>query len=111
MWLFVFAAAGTVKDPTTNPGIGKCTYAFLSTTIPLLIWCYFSFCYVFSFVVMIVSACMFILGYAMSWAPGVWILVGETFPTRTRAKQGALATSANWCVVYFIFGRSSAKSL
>ncbi|KAG6848857.1 hypothetical protein H0H93_013395 [Arthromyces matolae] len=68
-WLFVFAAAGTAKDPTTNPGIGK---------------------------LMIVSACMFILGYAMTWAPGVWILIGETFPTRTRAKQAALSTASNW---------------
>ncbi|KAF8882961.1 general substrate transporter [Infundibulicybe gibba] len=69
MWLFVFAAAGTAKVPQENPGIGK---------------------------LMIVSACMFILGYAMTWAPGVWILIGETFPTRTRAKQGALATASNW---------------
>ncbi|KIY46502.1 general substrate transporter [Fistulina hepatica ATCC 64428] len=68
-WLFVFAAAGTAKDPTTDKSIGK---------------------------LMIVSACMFILGYAMTWAPGVWILIGETFPTRTRAKQGALATASNW---------------
>ncbi|EMD37312.1 hypothetical protein CERSUDRAFT_113964 [Gelatoporia subvermispora B] len=68
-WLFVFAAAGTAKDPTTNPNIGK---------------------------LMIVSACLFILGYAMTWAPGVWILIGETFPTRTRAKQAALSTASNW---------------
>ncbi|KAG2155291.1 general substrate transporter [Suillus bovinus] len=68
-WLFVFAAAGTAVDPTTHPGIGK---------------------------LMIVSACMFIWGYAMTWAPGVWILIGETFPTRTRAKQGSLSTAANW---------------
>ena len=27
---------------------------------------------------------------------GIWILIGETFPTRTRAKQGALATASNW---------------
>ena len=26
----------------------------------------------------------------------MWILVGETFPTRTRAKQAAIATTANW---------------
>lgn len=45
---------------------------------------------------MIVSACMFIWGYAMTWAPGVWILIGETFPTRTRAMQGALSTASNW---------------
>ncbi|KAI0919943.1 hypothetical protein AcW1_002933 [Taiwanofungus camphoratus] len=68
-WLFVFAAAGTAKDPTTHKSIGT---------------------------LMIVSACLFILGYASTWAPGIWILVGETFPTRTRAKQAALATASNW---------------
>lgn len=45
---------------------------------------------------MIVSACLFILGYAMTWAPGIWILTGETFPTRTRSYQASLATSSNW---------------
>lgn len=39
---------------------------------------------------------MFILGYASTWAPGIWILTGETFPLRTRAKQAALATASNW---------------
>ncbi|ELU42890.1 monosaccharide transporter [Rhizoctonia solani AG-1 IA] len=68
IWLFIFAAAGTARDPTLpeNQNIGK---------------------------LMIVSACLFILGYASTWAPGIWILIGETFPTRTRAKQGALATA------------------
>jgi SP family sugar:H+ symporter-like MFS transporter len=51
---------------------------------------------------MIVSACMFIMGYAMTWAPGVWILIGETFATRTRAKQGALSTASNWYGFYFL---------
>ncbi|TFK80912.1 general substrate transporter [Polyporus arcularius HHB13444] len=69
IWLFVFAAAGTARDPTTDKGIGK---------------------------LMIVSACLFIFGYAMTWAPGIWILIGETFPTRTRARQAALATASNW---------------
>ncbi|EJC99120.1 general substrate transporter [Fomitiporia mediterranea MF3/22] len=68
-WLFVFAAAGTAKNPRDNPEIGK---------------------------LMIVSACLFILGYASTWAPGIWILIGETFPTRSRAKQGALSTASNW---------------
>lgn len=27
---------------------------------------------------------------------GVWILIGETFPTRTRARQAALSTASNW---------------
>ncbi|KAI0074897.1 general substrate transporter [Panus rudis PR-1116 ss-1] len=68
-WLFVFAAAGTAKDPTTDQGIGT---------------------------LMIVSACLFIFGYAMTWAPGIWILTGETFPTRTRAMQASLAAGSNW---------------
>ncbi|KAI0697996.1 general substrate transporter [Cytidiella melzeri] len=69
MWLFVFAAAGTAKDPTTHKGIGS---------------------------LMIVSACLFIFGYAMTWAPGIWILTGETFPTRTRSHQASLAAGSNW---------------
>ncbi|KAK9900117.1 general substrate transporter [Cystobasidium minutum MCA 4210] len=68
-WLFVYAAAGTAEDPEENQGIGT---------------------------LLIVSSCLFILGYASTWAPGIWILIGETFPTRTRAKQGALATASNW---------------
>ncbi|KAJ7734214.1 general substrate transporter [Mycena olivaceomarginata] len=69
IWLFVFAAVGTAKDPSSNKGSGY---------------------------LMIISACLFILGYASTWAPGIWILIGETFPTRTRAKQAALSTSSNW---------------
>jgi len=69
IWLFVFAAVGTATDPTTSKSTGY---------------------------VMIISTCLFILGYASSWAPGIWILIGETFPTRTRAKQAALSTASNW---------------
>ncbi|TFK51298.1 general substrate transporter [Heliocybe sulcata] len=68
IWLFVFASAGSAGNPN-DKSIGT---------------------------LMIVSACLFILGYAMTWAPGIWILIGETFPTRSRAKQGALATASNW---------------
>ena len=45
---------------------------------------------------MIVSACLFILGYASTWAPGIWILTGETFPTRPRSYQASLAAMSNW---------------
>ncbi|BGP02777.1 hypothetical protein JCM10021v2_006497 [Rhodotorula toruloides] len=55
-WLFVYAAAGTAKDPTENKSIGT---------------------------LLIVSSCLFILGYASTWAPGIWTL-------------GAIATSSNW---------------
>jgi len=67
--LFAFSAIGTALNPETNQSAG---YG------------------------MIITACLFIFGYASTWAPGIWILIGETFPTATRAKQGALSTSSNW---------------
>lgn len=68
-WLFVYGALGTARDPTTDKVSGK---------------------------IMIFASCMFILGFASTWAPGAWVIVGETFPMRTRAKQAALATASNW---------------
>jgi len=46
--------------------------------------------------VMIVFACFFIVGFAMTWGPLVWACIGEMFPYRYRAVAMALATSANW---------------
>lgn len=60
-WLFVFAAAGTVKVPQDNPGIGQC----MDISMPAFTQAHQD-C-----VVMIVSACFFIFGYAMTWAPYV----------------------------------------
>ncbi|UKZ79815.1 hypothetical protein TrVFT333_007577 [Trichoderma virens FT-333] len=47
-------------------------------------------------VVMILSACMFIASFAATWGPIAWVVMGETFALRTRAKQASLATAANW---------------
>ncbi|GAA5887386.1 hypothetical protein JCM5296_007121 [Sporobolomyces johnsonii] len=68
-WLIVYAAAGTAQNPEGHQGIGN---------------------------LMIVSSCFFIAGYASTWAPGIWTLVGETPRNDARAKTGALATSSNW---------------
>ncbi|KIY74122.1 general substrate transporter [Cylindrobasidium torrendii FP15055 ss-10] len=68
-WLFVFGAMGTALDPTESKIAGQ---------------------------IMILASCMFILGFATTWAPGAWVIIGETFPMRTRAKQSALATASNW---------------
>jgi len=68
-WLLIFAVIGIVRPPTEHPSSG---------------------------VVMIVCACMFIASFAMTWGPFIWVVVGETFPLRTRAKQASLATSFNW---------------
>lgn len=69
IWLFIFASVGTARDPENDQQIGA---------------------------LMVASACLFILGFAMTWAPGVWIIIGETFALRTRAKQSSLATASNW---------------
>lgn len=64
-WLLIFAAIGVALPPQENPVAGT---------------------------VMIVAACMFIASFAMTWGPFAWVVIGETFPLRTRAKQASLAT-------------------
>lgn len=68
-WLLIFAAVGVARPPTEYQSSG---------------------------VVMIVAACMFIASFAMTWGPFAWVVIGETFPLRTRAKQASLATAGNW---------------
>ncbi|CAM1511827.1 Fc.00g093400.m01.CDS01 [Cosmosporella sp. VM-42] len=68
-WLLVFASVGTAKNPEGNKAVG---------------------------IIMIVSACMFIASFASTWGPIAWVVIGETFPLRTRAKQASLATASNW---------------
>ncbi|KAJ4153777.1 hypothetical protein LMH87_010250 [Akanthomyces muscarius] len=68
-WLLVFATVGTMNAPETHPQTG---------------------------IIMIVCACMFIASFAATWGPMAWVVIGETFPLRTRAKQAALATAGNW---------------
>ena len=68
-WLLIFASVGTAIDPNTSQTVG---------------------------IVMIVSACMFIASFAGTWGPMAWVVIGETFPLRTRAKQASLATAGNW---------------
>ncbi|KAK4097060.1 general substrate transporter [Parathielavia hyrcaniae] len=68
-WLAVFAAMGTALNPEENEASG---------------------------IVMIVSAAMFIASFAITWGPICWVVIGESFPLRTRAKQASLATAGNW---------------
>lgn len=68
-WLIIFASVGTAINPENSQTSG---------------------------IVLIVSACMFISSFAGTWGPIAWVVVGETFPLRTRAKQASLATAGNW---------------
>ncbi|KAK5719284.1 hexose transporter hxt5 [Elasticomyces elasticus] len=49
-----------------------------------------------SSIALIVFACFFILGFATTWGPMVWTIIGELYPSRYRAKGMALATASNW---------------
>ncbi|KAF2683280.1 general substrate transporter [Lentithecium fluviatile CBS 122367] len=69
LWLLIFASVGVARPPTEYTSSG---------------------------IVMIVAACMFIASFAMTWGPFAWVVIGETFPLRTRAKQASLATAGNW---------------
>ncbi|GMM33921.1 hypothetical protein DASC09_012460 [Saccharomycopsis crataegensis] len=46
--------------------------------------------------VMIAFICIFIAFFAATWGPICWVIVGEIFPLRVRAKSIALSTSSNW---------------
>ncbi|KAI9831471.1 MAG: hypothetical protein M1819_005070 [Sarea resinae] len=77
LWMFmcfmVFASVGHFSldqnDPPSTPGAGTA---------------------------MIVFACLFITGFAMTWGPIIWTIVGELYPSRYRAKCMAIATASNW---------------
>lgn len=45
---------------------------------------------------MVVLTCVFIFIFAITWAPGVFVVVSETYPLRIRSKGMAIATAANW---------------
>lgn len=52
--------------------------------------------------VMIVFTCLFIVGFATTWGPLVWAIVGELYPARYRATCMALATASNWLFNFII---------
>ncbi|SPJ82094.1 related to low-affinity hexose transporter HXT3 [Fusarium torulosum] len=68
-WLCIFAAVGLAIPPESNSTSG---------------------------IVLIVCACMFIASFASTWGPMAWVVIGESFPLRTRAKQASIATAGNW---------------
>ncbi|EDN10605.1 hypothetical protein HCAG_07066 [Histoplasma mississippiense (nom. inval.)] len=45
---------------------------------------------------MVVVACLFMLGFASTWGPIVWVIIAEIYPSRYRARAMGLATASNW---------------
>ncbi len=62
----------------------------------------------------IAFSALFIIGFAFSWGPVVWIVCAEMFPFRTRGKATGLTTMTNWAftaIVGGIFPIASTASL
>ena len=46
--------------------------------------------------VLITFVCIYIFGFASTWGPAAWVVIGELFPLPIRAKGVALSTASNW---------------
>jgi SP family sugar:H+ symporter-like MFS transporter len=45
---------------------------------------------------LVVFVCFYVFGFATTWGPAAWIVIGEIYPLPIRAKGVALATASNW---------------
>ncbi|KAG4439880.1 hypothetical protein IFR05_004656 [Cadophora sp. M221] len=52
--------------------------------------------------VLIAFVCFYIFFFACSWGPVGWVVVGEIFPLRLRAKSVALSIASNWLLNWAI---------
>merc|ERR1712224_676267 len=46
--------------------------------------------------------CGFVINFAYSWGPMVWVYCAEIFPLRSRARCVGVTTTANWVGNFFI---------
>uniref|UniRef100_A0A1N6MC20 Hexose transporter n=1 Tax=[Candida] hispaniensis TaxID=312227 RepID=A0A1N6MC20_9ASCO len=52
--------------------------------------------------VLIAFTCTFIAGFAATWGPIAWVVIGEMFPLRIRAKGVAVCAATNWLFNFVI---------
>lgn len=52
--------------------------------------------------VALVAANVFVISFGASWGPLVWVLLGEIFPARIRARALGLAAAAQWIANFAI---------
>ncbi|ALE06369.1 MFS transporter [Arthrobacter sp. ERGS1:01] len=52
--------------------------------------------------VALVAANVFVISFGASWGPLVWVLLGEIFPSRIRARALGLAAAAQWIANFLI---------
>eukprot|EP00804_Cyclotella_cryptica_P007219 CCRYP_009747-RE/>CCRYP_009747-RE protein AED:0.11 eAED:0.11 QI:189/0.90/0.91/1/0.81/0.75/12/500/562 len=61
-----------------------------------------------------VFCALYVIGFAYSWGPVVWVVCAEMFPMRERGKATSLTTFSNWfwtCIVGAVFPIASTASL
>ena len=52
--------------------------------------------------VLIAFVCIYIFFFACSWGPVAWVVTGELFPLKTRAKALSMTTATNWLLNWAI---------
>lgn len=65
-------------------------------------------------VFVVIFCALYVVGFAYSWGPIVWVVCAEMYPLRERGKANGLSTFTNWfwtTVVGAIFPHASAASL
>ena len=53
-------------------------------------------------VVALIAANVFVVAFAVSWGPALWVLLGELFPNRIRAAAAGLALAGQWLTNFTI---------
>jgi len=52
--------------------------------------------------VALVAANVFVVSFGASWGPVVWVLLGEIFPTKIRARALGIAAAAQWIANFLV---------
>jgi SP family sugar:H+ symporter-like MFS transporter len=50
----------------------------------------------------LIAANVFVVSFGASWGPIVWVLLGEIFPTRIRARALGVAAAAQWIANFLV---------
>ena len=53
-------------------------------------------------VMSLVAANLYIVAFAMSWGPVMWVLLGEMFPNRLRGAALAVSGATNWAANFLV---------
>ena len=103
------AVLSSIPDPTQAMGKYRTAASSLLTccSIPLTMD-------ILSGVGVILCCALYVVGFAYSWGPVVWVVCAEMFPMRERGKANSLTTFSNWfwtTVVGAVFPHASSASL